>query len=141
MPKEGCEKLKVFKEVLIIIIIIVSIVGFNFLLQNYLKSSSEEFIVKLEEVSTKLMETSENANYEEIKKDISDLESKWYDVEKIWMLILLHSDLDLVDRTFKNLFSYIDTKDFAGMYRSVKELKFLIEYISEKDAFTIKNVF
>ena len=141
MPKEGCEKLKVFKEVLIIIIIIVSIVGFNFLLQNYLKSSSEEFIVKLEEVSTKLMETSENANYEEIKKDISDLESKWYDVEKIWMLILLHSDLDLVDRTFKNLFSYIDTKDFAGTYRSVKELKFLIEYISEKDAFTIKNVF
>lgn len=130
-----------FKEVLIIIIIIVSIISFNFLLQNYLKNSSEEFIGKLEEVSTKLMETSENVNYEEIKKDISELESKWYDVEKIWMLILLHSDLDMIDRTFKNLFSYIDTRDFEGTYRSVKELKFLIEYIAEKDAFTLKNIF
>lgn len=130
-----------FKEVLIIIIIIVSIVGFNFLLQNYLKSSSEEFVVKLEEVSTKLMEISENVNYEEIKKDIGELESKWYEVEKIWMLILLHSDLDMIDRTFKDLYSYIDVKDFDGTYRSVKELKFLIEYISEKDAFTLKNIF
>ena len=130
-----------FKEVLIIIIIIVSIISFNFLLQNYLKNSSEEFIGKLEEVSTKLMETSENVNYEEIKNEISELESKWYDVEKIWMLILLHSDLDMIDRTFKNLFSYIDTRDFEGTYRSVKELKFLIEYIAEKDAFTLKNIF
>lgn len=130
-----------FKEVLIIIIIIVSIVGFNFLLQNYLKSSSEEFVVKLEEVSTKLMETSENVNYEEIKKDIDELEAKWYEVEKIWMLILLHSDLDMIDRTFKDLYSYIDVKDFDGTYRSVKDLKFLIEYISEKDAFTLKNIF
>ena len=130
-----------FKEVLIIIIIIVGIIGFNFLIQNYLESSSEEIVVKLEEVSNKLMETSENVNYEEIKKDISELESKWYEVEKIWMLILLHSDLDMIDRTFKNLFSYIDTKDFEGAYRTVKELKFLIEYIAEKDAFTIKNVF
>lgn len=130
-----------FKEVLIIIIIIVGIIGFNFLIQNYLESSSEDIVVKLEEVSNKLMEISENVNYEEIKKDISELESKWYDVEKIWMLILLHSDLDMIDRTFKNLFSYIDTKDFEGAYRTVKELKFLIEYIAEKDAFTIKNVF
>jgi len=141
LPKEGCEKLKVFKEVLIIIIIIVSVIGFNFLIQNYLESSSEEIIGKLEETSNKLMETRENVDYEKITKDVSELEAKWYEMEKIWMLILLHSDLDMIDRTFKNLFSYIDTKDFEGTYRSVKELKFLIEYIAEKDAFTLKNIF
>jgi len=131
----------VLKEVFLIIIIIASIVGFNFLLQNYLKSSSEEFVVKLEEISTKLMEMSEEVDYNKIRNEISDLENRWYEIENVWMLILLHSDLDMIDRTFKDLYSYIDVKDFNGTYRSVKELKFYIEYIAEKDAFTIKNVF
>ena len=130
-----------FKEVLIIIIIIFFIVGSNFFLQNYLKSSSEEFIVKLEDIATDLIKKGENIDYNDLNKRISDIEQRWYEEEKLWMLLLLHSDLDEIDMGFKKIYGYIDLKNFEGVYRSVKETKFLIEYIVEKDNFTIKNIF
>lgn len=130
-----------FKEFLIIIIIIFFIISSNFFLQNYLKNSSEEFVIKLEEMATNLIKDREHIDYEELNKNISEIENKWYEEERIWMLILLHSDLDEIDMGFKKIYGYIDLKNFGGIYRSVKEIKFLIEYIVEKDKFTIKNIF
>jgi len=130
----------VFKEISIIVIIIILIVGANFFMENYLDKTSKEITPKLEEVATSLMQK-DNVDFEQVKQTISDVEDKWYQLEKIWMLILLHSDLDSVDRTFKNLFASLEIEDSGRAYMYVKELQFLIEYISKKDEFSLKNIF
>lgn len=129
------------KEIFLIIAIIVTVVGFNFLIQNYLDNSSDEFVSKLGELSNKLLENNENVNYEEVKSEVIDLESKWYEVESIWMLIILHSELDKVDSAFKELEATLEAKNSELAYINVKKLEFMIESVTKKDLFELKNIF
>lgn len=128
------------REIFIIIIIIVSVVGVNFFIPNYLDNSSKEFVSKLDELSTKLKEK-ENIDYDEIKKELDNLEEKWYEVESVWMLIILHSDLDLVDKAFKELQATLEIKNAEQSYVNAKRLQFLIESVTKKDLFELKNIF
>ena len=129
-----------FKEIFIIISIIIIIISSNFLIQNYLKNSSQEFIDKTAEVSDLLI-NNEDINYDDIKGKVGELESKWSEVENIWMLILLHSDLDLIDQSINELKSSLELKNKEISYLNAKNLQFLIENISEKNEFNIKNIF
>ena len=128
------------KEIFIIISIIIIIISSNFLIQNYLKNSSQEFIDKTAEVSDLLI-NNEDINYDDIKGKVGELESKWSEVENIWMLILLHSDLDLVDQSINELKSSLELKNKEISYLNAKNLQFLIENISEKNEFNLKNIF
>ncbi len=129
-----------FKEIFIIISIIIIIISSNFLIQNYLKNSSQEFIDKTAEVSDLLI-NNEDINYDDIKGKVGELESKWSEVENIWMLILLHSDLDLIDQSINELKSSLELKNKEISYLNAKNLQFLIENISEKNEFNLKNIF
>lgn len=131
---------KMLKEICIIIVIIASIIGFNFFIQDYLGKTSNEFVTKLDEVALKLKDT-ENINFDEIEGTISELESKWNETEEIWMLITVHSDLDMVDKTIKRLQSTLELKQEMDAYVNIKELQFLIDHIAKKDAFILKNLF
>lgn len=131
---------KMLKEICIIIVIIASIIGFNFFIQDYLGKTSNEFVTKLDEVALKLKDT-ENINFDEIEGTISELESKWNETEEIWMLITVHSDLDMVDKTIKRLQSTLELKQEMEAYVNIKELQFLIDHIAKKDAFILKNLF
>lgn len=131
---------KMLKEICIIIVIIASIIGFNFFIQDYLGKTSNEFVTKLDEVALKLKDT-ENINFDEIEGTISELESKWNETEEIWMLIIVHSDLDMVDKTIKRLQSTLELKQEMEAYVNIKELQFLIDHIAKKDAFILKNLF
>lgn len=129
-----------FKEISIILVIIILIVSSNFFIQNYLNNSSQEFIDKIEEIS-ELLINNNDINYDDIKGKVSDLEKKWSEVENLWMLILLHSDLDFVDETINGLKSSLELKNREASYLNAKKLQFLIENISEKNAFNLKNIF
>lgn len=129
-----------FKEILIIIIIIISIVSLNFLMQNYLANSSTDFIKELDELAYKLQEK-DDINLDEIKEEVNNLEKKWYGIEDIWMLIILHSDIDKVEEAFKELEAELDIKDKEQAYVKIKKMQFLIESITNKDLFELKNIF
>lgn len=128
------------KEFSLIIIIIICVVGFNFFIQNYLEDSSKDFISQLDELSEKLLEK-DNIDYDAIKKEVDELEKKWYDVEGMWMLIILHSELDKVDAAFKELRATLDIEDLDNSYVNIKKLEFLIESVTKKDLFELKNIF
>ena len=129
-----------FKEISIILVIIILIVSSNFFIQNYLKNSSQEFIDKIEEIS-ELLINNNDINYDDIKGKVRNLKKKWSEVENLWMLILLHSDLDFVDETINGLKSSLELKNREASYLNAKKLQFLIENISEKNAFNLKNIF
>ena len=76
-----------------------------------------------------------------MSKKVNDLEEKWRGIEKIWMLILLHSDLDEIDKMLNELKSSLELKNRETSYLNAKDLQFLIENISEKNAFSLKNIF
>lgn len=128
------------KEISIILIIIILIISSNFFIQNYLKNSSQEFIDKIGEIAGELI-NNENINYDDMSKKVNDLEEKWRGIEKIWMLILLHSDLDEIDKMLNELKSSLELKNRETSYLNAKDLQFLIENISEKNAFSLKNIF
>ena len=128
------------KEISIILIIIILIISSNFFIQNYLKNSSQEFIDKIGEIAGELI-NNENINYDDMSKKVNDLEEKWRGIEKIWMLILLHSDLDEIDKMLNELKSSLELKNRDTSYLNAKDLQFLIENISEKNAFSLKNIF
>ena len=129
------------KEISLIIVIIASVIGFNFFIQNYLDKSSDEFVSELGNISRKLLEEEANVDYEGVKKEVNELENKWYGVESVWMLIILHSELDKVDSGFKELEATLETENSELSYVNAKKLEFVIESITKKDLFELKNIF
>ncbi len=129
------------KEISLIIAIIASVIGFNFFIQNYLDKSSDEFVSELGNISRKLLEEEANVDYEGVKKEVNELENKWYEVESVWMLIILHSELDKVDSGFKELEATLETENSELSYVNTKKLEFVIESITKKDLFELKNIF
>ena len=57
------------------------------------------------------------------------------------MLIILHSDLDKVDNAFKELRATLEIENAEQSYVNVKKLQFLIDSVTKKDLFELKNIF
>lgn len=128
------------KEMVIIVAIVASVIGLNFFIQDYLDKSSRELISQMDEMSTKLL-NKDNVNYDDVKKEIDEVEENWYGVEEMWMLIILHSDLDKVDNAFKELRATLEIENAEQSYVNVKKLQFLIDSVTKKDLFELKNIF
>lgn len=129
-----------FKEICIIVFIILLIIFANSITQQYLDNTSYEISSKLEKLYEKL-NNEESVNYEELDKLSNELEETWNSIETGWTLIVLHSELDLIDIALSNFKTAIENKNLDDVYLNLKELQFLITHIPERNSFKLKNIF
>lgn len=129
------------KEFVIIFIILIIIIGGSLYTDNYLKNSSEELANQLKSLRQKIQENQDSNNVEELKKEVNNVYNKWEKTEEKWALIVLHSELDLIETSFVRLKAQIEEE---ALDKSIEEIDagiFLVNHISEKEKFSLKNVF
>ena len=129
-----------FKEICIIIFIIIVVILADFGVQNYLDNSSNELISILEDIYI-IMGDKDNINQENLKKEIEKLEDSWSNIQDKWTIIVVHSELDMVDLALNDFKTAIDSNNINDAYLNVRELEYLFSHIAERDSFKIKNIF
>lgn len=129
-----------FKEICIIIFIIIVVILADFGVQKYLDNSSNELINILEDIYA-IISDRDNINQENLKKEIEKLENSWSNIQEKWTIIVVHSELDMVDLALNDFKTAIDSNNINDAYLKVRELEYLFSHIAERDSFKIKNIF
>lgn len=129
------------KEFIIIIIILIIIIGGAIYIQKYLDRTSGELISDLNDLKKMMLETKQTDDRENIKKKVNEIYNKWNEVEKGWSIIVLHSELDLIETSFIKMKSGIEEGEINRGLEELETSIFLIDHISQKEKFCLKNIF
>lgn len=127
------------KEFIIIFIILIIIIGGAIYTNNYLNNSSQKMVNMLEGLKQKV-EHEEN-NIEELKTEVENVYNEWENMEKKWAFIVLHSELDLIETSFIKMKAQIEEGELSRSIEEIETSIFLVNHISEKEKFYLKNIF
>lgn len=125
-----------FKEIIISIIIIVSIVVLDFVTQNYTNESVSQTSAMLTDLKGKINKGEDNLN-----NNVDQIAASWETRRKKLAYFIEHDELEKVDTNLKNLKSYIDVSDFDMAIYSIDEAEYILEHIKQKNSFSLVNVF
>ena len=126
------------KELLIIIIIIVSIFTLDSITQSYTENNIDEIIRGLNNLQDDIRN---NENKEKMEEYISTIKNRWTEMEVKFSYYLEHDELEKVDTEVNGLSSYIETCENNLALAEIEKTIFILEHIKEKNTFTLGNVF
>lgn len=129
------------KEFTIIFIILIIIIGGALYINNYLKNSSNELVGMLEVLKEKVNLLDKEGDIEEVKKEAEKTYNRWEEIEEKWAFIVLHSELDLIETSFIRMKAQIEEGEFSKSIEEIDACIFLVNHISEKEKFCLKNIF
>jgi len=127
------------KETIIIITILTIIIGGDLFINNYLKDSSQSLIGDLKDLKNKI----NDGSYEikELTKEAKKIDNKWQETERTWAIIVLHSELDQIETSLIKMKTEIKEDNLDIAQEELETSIFLINHISEKEKYCLKNVF
>ena len=118
-----------------LIILVVFIVS-GFMLDNYINNTADDLLKDIKTVN-KLIEDNDWNN---AKKELSNLKEKWLKTEKKWQLFLEHYEMDSIDVAMVKLVQYVEIESRTAALGAVAELRLLVSHIKEKESFKLENV-
>lgn len=128
------------KELTIIFIILTIIIGGAIYIDKYLENTSNELEEMLKNLKDKV-NLSGDENIEEIKREAEKVYNKWEETEEKWAFIVLHSELDLIETSFVRMKAQIEEEELSKSIEEIDACIFLVNHISEKEKFCLKNIF
>ena len=129
------------REFTIIFIILIIIIGGALYIDKYLENSSKELSGMLEDLKEKVNLVEEEGDVEEIKKEAEKAYNRWEETEEKWAFIVLHSELDLIETSFIRMKAQIEEGEISRSIEEIDASIFLVNHISEKEKFCLKNIF
>lgn len=129
------------KEICIIIVILVLIIGTAIWVQSYLNNTTEYLLKDLKILEKELISSKEDNNRGNIVKKGNEIRKKWNKIENGWAIIILHDELDMIETSLIKMSANIEYGTISDSIEELENLIFLVEHISDKEEFNIKNIF
>lgn len=127
------------REFIIIFIILILIGSGALYTSNYLNKTSKGLVSKLEDLKKNVNEHPEDI--ENLKNEVNNVYNEWEKVEDGWAIIVLHSELDLIETAFVRMKAQIEKEEINKSVEEINTGIFLVNHISEKEKFSLKNIF
>ncbi len=127
------------KEIIITILVITLVVIGNIITQNNTKHTVEVLSHQLGTIRQEAIK--EEANQEELKKQLEQIEQTWKERYKILAYYIEHEELEKVETEITKLRANIATKEYQTAVESIDTCNFILMHINEKSALKIVNVF
>lgn len=124
------------KEIIISGLIIVTIVGCNILVGNFIDDKLDHIISLLDEVIPML----ENEEYEQSNEKINEINEYLEESESVLSCYIEHDELEKVQSSLTVLNAYIKMES-DDAFSEANDMSFIIKHIKEKDDLKIKNIF
>jgi len=124
-----------FKEIIIVLIIITSIITLDYITQEYTKESVEKTSRMLSELKQEIKNEGIN------KKGFDNIVDEW-DKSRIKLAYFIeHNELEKVETNLTNIKSSIETGQQESIDMFIDETIFILEHIKDKNSFNLENIF
>ena len=126
-----------YKEVVICIVVIVTIVSLDAVTQKYTRNTTSDITQIFSDLKGNMLEEDKN----EIDKKVKILDEKWEQKHDKLAYYIEHDELEKVDTAIVSLKSYVETDDYSSAIAELDKGKFILEHIQKKYAFNLENMF
>ena len=126
-----------YREVIICLVVIISIVTINFFLQDYTKNSMTYIISELQE----LKEDIKQKDIEKTTDKMEQIKDEWHEKFKILAIFIEHDELEKVETDLSALEGFIEVEDYETGISELNKSIFVLEHIADKYDFSLVNVF
>ena len=132
-----------WKEGIICIAMVGSILFGNVITQNYTQESIGELTNQLEELKEELQQLNEqeNNNDEKAKENMKKIKQNWDSRHYKLAYYIEHDELEKVETDLTGVNSFIETNEYAEAISEVDKGIFVLKHIEEKYRFNLENIF
>lgn len=128
-----------YKELFILIAIIVIITVLDVVTQKYTANSIQEMSTKLSNLKEEIKSNSTNTDF--IKQQNSNIYDNWMLHHDILSFYIDHSELEKVETSFSSCKSLIESQQYDFALAELEKAIFLLKHIGDKYAFNFANIF
>lgn len=126
-----------YKELIIIITIIIAIIALDLITNNF----TEDTVTIFEQDLKQLRISLENEDELKTVNEINTIKEKWKVKYDKLAFYIEHDELEKVGTEFTKLSSYIDTKEYEEAIIELDTVDFILKHIKDKEKFCIQSVF
>lgn len=130
-----------FKEIIICITIVTTIIIGNNITQKYTTQAVEEMTNLLNGIRTEIFESKENIDINNIENEIDDINSEWERRHEKLAYYIEHDELEKVETNLTGLKGEIEAGEYGDAISQIDQSIFLFEHIEDKYAFNLQNIF
>ena len=126
-----------YKEILIIIVVVALIVTLDIVSNNYTKIAVEELSIKLNDLREELLKE----NQENCINKIENIKMLWKDKYNILAYYIEHDELEKVETELTRLNADIEMKEYKHCINELDTTIFILNNKKKKEEFNIINIF
>lgn len=126
-----------YKEVCVIIVILILIIFFNGITQKYTKESVQIINDKLNSLKDTILAKDNEKNGEMVEEILSD----WKERKDKLEYFIEHDELEKVETELMSLKANIEIEEYEHGVPDIQKATFILNHIKEKFAFRIQNIF
>ncbi|MGE5653687.1 MAG: DUF4363 family protein [Bacillota bacterium] len=123
-----------YTAVLIVIILVVSAGLWS---QHYLERTAQQLGAELEPLLT----SAYHESWVEVGDKLIAFQHQWAPVRKNWALVVVHFEIDQIERSLARVSQYTNAQDKPGVLAELGELKILIRHVPERERLSWRNLF
>ncbi|MBO5004419.1 MAG: DUF4363 family protein [Clostridia bacterium] len=127
-----------YKEIIIIVLIVILIFGLNIITQNYTESTAKVIQESLDEIKEDIDDKQE---CKIIQEKINKLNDEWENRNNKLAYYLEHDELEKIESELTALNSNIIMEDYEQGRESLDRCYFLLEHVKDKETITLSNIF
>lgn len=126
-----------YKEIIIIMVVISLIVGLDIITNNYTKQSLEIITSELNLLREYILIEDKQKAEEQMRI----VKEKWEDRYKNLAFYIEHDELEKVETELTKLLAYIKVKEYKECITELDMIIFILEHIQEKEEFHLRSIF
>lgn len=126
-----------YKEIIIVIVVIALIIGLDVMTNNYTETSvsilSDELNILRENI---LQEDKENA-----QTQMMNIKNIWEKRYNILAYYIEHDELEKVETELTSLAAFLNVEEYGECISELDKTIFVLEHIEEKEKFDVRSIF
>ena len=126
-----------YKEVIIIFVVVALVLGLDIIANNYLKQAVAELSNELNQLRVPILEE----NQEKAQKQMQVVKDKWKEKYNILVYYIEHNELEKVETELVRLAADIDMKEYKHCINELSTSIFILEHIQQKEKFDLMSIF
>ena len=126
-----------YKEFIIIIIILILVFGLDFLTNNYVKESVRIMTDKLEA----LKETILQEDTDDIERKLAEIKIIWEEKYNVLSYYIEHDELEKVGIQIALLNGDLQVEEYNTAIENLEEVIYILKHIQEKEQFDFRSIF
>lgn len=126
-----------YKELIIITVVIILIVALDVITGKYTKDSVEVISNQLNELRIDILDE----NKEKAENKMQEIKQKWEERYKVLAFYIEHDELEKVETELTGLAADLNVEEYKHGIAELDTTIFILEHIQEKEEFHLRSIF